>query len=208
MTLLATATPNDEKLQAFEEKAGVTVEWEVKVARDDVVRAGLNKEGLMVGILRLPTGTERFVDFEQGVLQAGWTQHNAIRKRLAEKQIGVVPLMLVQVEDDAPGTDPVARVKAKLLEIGVPDAAIAVHTSGQPDANFHTLAYDPSRQVLIFKVAVATGFDAPRAWTLVSVRPNRGRDFGLQIVGRIMRVHRRCARFTVPTRCSIAATSS
>ncbi len=43
--------------------------------------------------------------------------------------------------------------------------------------------------VLIFKVAVATGFDAPRAWTLVSVRPNRGRDFGLQIVGRIMRVH-------------------
>ena len=42
---------------------------------------------------------------------------------------------------------------------------------------------------LIFKVAVATGFDAPRAWTLVSVRPNRGAGFGLQIVGRIMRVH-------------------
>ena len=41
----------------------------------------------------------------------------------------------------------------------------------------------------MFKLAVATGFDAPRAWTLVSVRPSRGRDFGLQIVGRIMRVH-------------------
>jgi hypothetical protein len=26
-------------------------------------------------------------------------------------------------------------------------------------------------------------------WTLVSVRPSRGRDFGMQIVGRIMRVH-------------------
>jgi len=51
------------------------------------------------------------------------------------------------------------------------------------------LAFDPSREVLIFKVAVATGFDAPRAWTLVSVRPSRGKDFGLQIVGRIMRVH-------------------
>jgi type III restriction enzyme len=54
---------------------------------------------------------------------------------------------------------------------------------------FTALAYDPDKHVLIFKVAVATGFDAPRAWTLVSVRPNRGRDFGLQIVGRIMRVH-------------------
>ena len=31
--------------------------------------------------------------------------------------------------------------------------------------------------------------NAPRTWTLVSVRPNRGIDFGLQIVGRIMRVH-------------------
>mgnify|MGYP003664489987 CR=1 FL=1 len=81
------------------------------------------------------------------------------------------------------------RVREKLKEIGVPDDAIATHTSGQPDPDFHTLAYDPDKAVLIFKVAVATGFDAPRAWTLVSVRPNRGKDFGLQIVGRIMRVH-------------------
>jgi type III restriction enzyme len=51
------------------------------------------------------------------------------------------------------------------------------------------MAYDHSKEILIFKVAVATGFDAPRAWTLVSVRPNRGTGFGLQIVGRIMRVH-------------------
>jgi type III restriction enzyme len=69
----------------------------------------------------------------------------------------------------------------------VSSEAIAVHT--KPDPDFHTLAYDQSKEVLIFKVAVATGFDAPRAWTLVSVRPSRGKDFGLQIVGRIMRVH-------------------
>jgi hypothetical protein len=80
-------------------------------------------------------------------------------------------------------------VKERLIEIGVPEKAIAVHTSGEPDPAFHTLAYDPEIEVLVFKLAVATGFDAPRAWTLVSVRPSRGRDFGLQIVGRIMRVH-------------------
>ena len=83
----------------------------------------------------------------------------------------------------------VDRVRDKLIEVGVPESAIATHTSGQPDPDFHTLAYDPDKEVLIFKVAVATGFDAPRAWTLVSVRPNRGKEFGLQIVGRIMRVH-------------------
>ncbi|MEN9933038.1 MAG: hypothetical protein RIS17_1611, partial [Pseudomonadota bacterium] len=190
-TLLATATPNDEKLVAFEKAAGVEVQSRVVIDRDRVVRAGLNKWGLMLGYLRMNPGDEALIDFEQATLTAGWTQHRQICTRLEEKDIGVVPLMLVQVEDQATGgEDPVARVKAKLLEIqGVREDLIAVHTSGQPDADFHMMAYDHSKQILIFKVAVATGFDAPRAWTLVSVRPNRGTGFGLQIVGRIMRVH-------------------
>lgn len=190
-TLLATATPNDEKLLAFEKAAGVEVQSRVVIDRDRVVLAGLNKWGLMLGYLRMNPGDEALIDFEQATLTAGWTQHRQICARLEKKNIGVVPLMLVQVEDQATGgEDPVARVKAKLLEIpGVREDLIAVHTSGQPDADFHMMAYDHSKQILIFKVAVATGFDAPRAWTLVSVRPNRGTGFGLQIVGRIMRVH-------------------
>lgn len=190
-TLLATATPNDEKLEAFERAADVEVESRVIVARDRVVAAALNKRGLMLGYLRMNPGDEALIDFEQATLTAGWTQHRQICERLVEQEIGIVPLMLVQVEDRAAGgEDPVKRVKDKLLEIpGITDAMIAVHTSGQPDADFHMLAYNPDKQILIFKVAVATGFDAPRAWTLVSVRPNRGTGFGLQIVGRIMRVH-------------------
>ena len=190
-TLLATATPNDEKLLAFEKAAGVEVQSRVVIDRDRVVLAGLNKWGLMLGYLRMNPGDEALIDYEQATLTAGWTQHRQICGRLEDKDIGVVPLMLVQVEDQATGgEDPVARVKAKLLEIqGVREDLIAVHTSGQPDADFHMMAYDHSKQILIFKVAVATGFDAPRAWTLVSVRPNRGTGFGLQIVGRIMRVH-------------------
>jgi hypothetical protein len=190
ITLLATATPNDERLRDFAKTAGLSVEWRVDIARRDVVAAGLNKRGLMLGIVRFREEIEKYLDLETAALTAGWTQHSRIADRLQERGIALTPLMLVQVEDqEQGGPDPVDRVKAKLIEIGVPEAAIAVHTSGQPDANFHTLAYDPSRQVLVFKMAVATGFDAPRAWTLVSVRPNRGRDFGMQVVGRIMRVH-------------------
>lgn len=189
-TILATATPNDEKLEAFENKAGIEVANRVIVPRSDVVTAGLNKEGLMMGVIRMNDSDRELVDHEQATLTAGWTQHIRIKGRLAERGIALTPLMLVQVEDkSAKGEDPVGRVRDKLIEIGVPESAIATHTSGQPDPDFHTLAYDPDKEVLIFKVAVATGFDAPRAWTLVSVRPNRGKEFGLQIVGRIMRVH-------------------
>ena len=189
-SLLATATPNDAKLEAFEAAAGVSVPTRVTIARGDVVQAGLNKYGLTLGLLRFKPEDEALIDPEQAVLIAGWKKHLAIAERLKERGIGLTPLMLVQVEDqEGGGEDPVARVKSLLIASGVPQSAIATHTSGQPDPDFHTLAYDPDKQVLIFKVAVATGFDAPRAWTLVSVRPNRGVDFGLQVVGRIMRVH-------------------
>lgn len=189
-TILATATPSDEKLDAFEQKAGIEVASRVVVPRAEVVDAGLNKVGLKLGVIRFSEGDRDLIDHEQATLQAGWTQHCRVRERLKKHGLAVSPLMLVQVEDQAKGAeDPVKRVRDKLMEIGVDDAAIATHTSGQPDPDFHSLAYDPDTHVLIFKVAVATGFDAPRAWTLVSVRPNRGRDFGMQIVGRIMRVH-------------------
>ena len=189
-TVLATATPNDAKLEKFERDAGLKVASRVTVAREAVVKAGLNKIGLMVGVLRFKDEDRALIDTEVATLTAGWSQHSFIKDKLAEKGISLTPLMLVQVEDKQEGKeDPVARVKERLIEIGVPEKAIAVHTSGEPDPAFHTLAYDPEIEVLVFKLAVATGFDAPRAWTLVSVRPSRGRDFGLQIVGRIMRVH-------------------
>ncbi|MFY7851723.1 MAG: DEAD/DEAH box helicase, partial [Brevundimonas sp.] len=189
-TLLATATPNDDRLEEFERRAGVTVENRVVVSRAQAVEAGLNKHGLTLGVVRLEGRDAELIDRETAALTVAWRRHNAVKDRLAERGLGVVPLMLVQVEDEADGgPDPVEDARRRLIEIGVPPGVIAVHTSKEPDADFHTLAYDPSREVLIFKVAVATGFDAPRAWTLASLRRTRGVNFGLQIVGRIMRVH-------------------
>lgn len=103
------------------------------------------------------------IDTEVATLTAGWSRHSFIKNKLSEKGISLTPLMLVQVEDQQEGKEiPVARVKERLIEIGVPEQAIAVHTSGEPDPAFHTLAYDPEIEVLIFKLAVATGFDAAR----------------------------------------------
>ena len=189
-TILATATPNDKKLEEFEESAGIELASRVVIERGQVVDAGLNKVGLKLGFLRFKEEDRKLIDLEQATLMAAWNQHNLVRNELKKQNIGVVPLMLVQVEDQKKGDDdPIKRVRGKLIQAGVPDAAIRSHTSKEPDADFHSFAYDPDVEVLIFKVSVATGFDAPRAWTLVSVRPNRGREFGLQIVGRIMRVH-------------------
>tara|TARA_R110002072_G_scaffold302823_1_gene488963 strand:+ start:35 stop:943 length:909 start_codon:yes stop_codon:yes gene_type:complete len=102
-TILATATPSDEKLEAFEAKAGISVASKIVVPRDEVVEAGLNKSGLMLGVIRFKPGDQDLIDHEQATLTAAWTQHQRIRERLSEKEIRVAPLMLVQVEDQASG---------------------------------------------------------------------------------------------------------
>ncbi len=111
---------------------------------------------------------------------------------MAAKGVNPVPLMLIQVDNAVKGeADSVARVKDMLSDYGVDPSVVAVHTSGEPDPFFHTLAYDETREILIFRMVAATGFDAPRACTLVSLRQTVGPEFGLQILGRIMRVHQR-----------------
>ena len=186
ITVLATATPKDSKLEKFAKDTGVEIGNRVVIGRDRVVLRGLNKVGLMLGTMQLRERDQGLVDSDTAALSFGWRKHCEIKAKLAEKGIGVTPLMLVQVEN---GPDAAQEAKQRLRSLGVPEDVIAIHTSKEPDAEFHTLAFDPSREILIFKVAVATGFDAPRAWTLVSLRRSRDKDFGLQIVGRIMRVH-------------------
>ena len=115
VTLLATATPNDDKLAAFERQAGIEVASRVVIDRDQVVKECLNKRGLMLGVLRFQAEDAALIDFEQATLTAAWSQHEAIKNHLAEQGIGLTPLMLVQVEDQAiGGDDPVARVRQKL----------------------------------------------------------------------------------------------
>lgn len=195
-TLLATATPKDEALDLFCRQAGIEKINQIEISRQDVVEAGLNKVGVNAVYFRASPRDESLLDMDEVALTAGWRRNLAIKEHLAALGISLTPLMLVQVDNSGQGdVDPVAKARDCLLALGVKPDAIAIHTSGQPDPFFHTLAYAEEKEVLIFKVAVATGFDAPRAWTLVSLRSTHGAEFGLQIIGRIMRVHPRLQRW-------------
>ena len=121
--------------------------------------------------------------------------HRLLKAELATAGVSLIPLMLVQV---ASSHKSVERAKEQLLGLEFTESQIAVHTAEEPDASLLALANDESREVLIFKMAVALGFDAPRAWTLVSMRAARDPDFGVQLVGRILRVHRRLQGQNVP----------
>lgn len=185
-TLLITATPDDADVRKFKEATGIQELHRISVSRKDAVDAGLIKEGVKSVAYLAPEDQRQLVDFPMTALSDAWQTHTAIKAQLAAQGIDLTPLMLVQVGNTDSAVD---EAKKRLLTLGVPEDTIAWYTANDPNDDLIAVAKDESKQVLIFKVAVALGFDAPRAFTLVSLRGAQDTNFGIQVVGRILRVH-------------------
>ena len=184
-TLMITATPDDQDAENFRKSAGIAVMHRITVSRLDAVTAGLIKPGIKSVAYLAGEQHRDLVDFGLAALTDGVLVHNAIKAQLVSEGIDLVPLLLVQV---ASTDKSVEKAKKDLMALGMAEDAIAVYTADEPDDNLLAVARDEAKEALIFKMAVALGFDAPRAFTLVSMRGAQDKDFGTQIVGRILRV--------------------
>lgn len=187
--LMATATPKDQRLVDFIQSAGYSSYQTFNVARDDVVRARLNKRYIEAIVYDLRQSMQTVTDLQQTVLKQAWRQNQRLRKLLESLEIPVTPLLLVQV---ANGDKTVEQARDQLISLcKVPATAIGVHSSDDPDpVLMASIANDTTKEVLIFKQSAGTGFDAPRAFVLASTKPVNDPDFAAQFIGRVMRVHR------------------
>ena len=189
--LLMTATPRDADMADFESATGYTVgepaDW-ASVSRSDAVDAGLLKRGVrMVRFIARDGDTAQLVDYEHLALRECAALHRRIQGELRDQGVALTPLMLVQVPDGRAAQEEARRHLVE--ELGFDAAAVRVHTADEPDPDLLSLAQDPAVEVLVFKMAVALGFDAPRAFTLAALRGARDVDFGVQVIGRIVRRH-------------------
>lgn len=187
-TLMITATPDDADVEKFKKAAGIGHLHRIRVSRKEAVDAGLIKDGIKSIAYLAADDQKELVDFAATALADGWGMHNAIKQGLQTAGIGLVPLMLVQVANSNKAVD---EARTRLAALGVQESKIAWYTADDPNDDLLAVAIDERKEVLIFKVAVALGFDAPRAFTLVSMRGAKDTDFGIQVVGRILRVHSR-----------------
>lgn len=190
--LLMTATPRDGDVARFTELTGYHLggpsEW-ASIPREEGVKAQLLKKSVKVArFVAQSANDEQLIEFEEVALSECTAMHRLVKKTLKDAGIGLVPLMLVQVPNGGQSlTD--AR-KYLVQKLGFTENQVKVHTSDEPDPNLAALAHDPAVEVILFKLSIATGFDAPRAFTLAALRGARDVEFGIQVVGRIMRVPR------------------
>lgn len=196
-TLLITATPDDSDVEKFKRSTGIAELHRITVSRRDAVDAGLIKAGIKSIAYLAPDEQKPLVDFQRAALADAKVVHERIKAELQNAGVNLTPLMLVQVATTERDDD-VQQARENLMALGFHEEAIASYTAKEPSDDLLAVALDESKEVLIFKMAVALGFDAPRAFTLVSMRGAKDKDFGVQVVGRILRVHRRLQGREVP----------
>ena len=106
--------------------------------------------------------------------------------------LSIRPLVLIQFPNGNP--EYIDRVKEKLNNMGYSDNSglITEWFSGDHPENVDEIKkLDGSYAFLLFKQAIATGWDCPRAKILVKLREGGTQDFNIQTIGRIRRMPER-----------------
>ncbi len=118
--------------------------------------------------------------------------------RLYDSELGlnvINPLLLIQLpsenaslsDEDKSIRDVLVGLLSNEYGISQDNGRLAIWLSGERDTD-KLEELNGLQDVLIFKQAIAQGWDCPRAAVLVSYRPVQNVDFGIQTVGRILRM--------------------
>lgn len=170
----------------------------VVIDRNDVIAAEMIKKEIVLNP-DIDVDTPAQLSIEERLLKSAL----ACRQRLADEYlrlgININPLLLIQLPNDTKETmsdddNKVAEIVKKYLrynnieEITPENGKLAVWLSGEKENLAGLERYDNMTKVLLFKEAIALGWDCPRAAVLLIFRNLKSNVFTVQTVGRIMRM--------------------
>lgn len=177
MTLEMSATPSSEP-DIYVNPQYVIDEGIIK--EDVIVNEGISEEDR--------TLAEK--DSELLVLESAEAKRQEIIAAYKEVGANVNPLVLVQIPNTDAGEAKKLVVKDFLSEKGITEENGQLKLWYDNNANFDKNAIkrnEDETNYLIFKTAVATGWDCPRAHILVKFREGQSETFEIQTIGRILR---------------------
>jgi type III restriction enzyme len=126
------------------------------------------------------------------IISEALKKREQLTKEFASLSSNVNPLMLIQLPDRSPHTgdlkgETIAILKNK-HDITVENGKLAIYLS-EDKQNLDTISINDDKvDVMIFKQAIAIGWDCPRAHILLMLREMRSFVFTVQTVGRILRM--------------------
>lgn len=179
------ATP---KTMLFDEK--------VRVGRDAVIKAGMiKKEVVLNPEIDVDISDDRTLT--EHLLKTALAKREQLAEAYQKLGIDINPLLLVQLPNDTKETmtseeqaiaEHVEQYLKVMCDISADNGKLAVWLSNRKD-NLEGLERDTDLvEVLLFKEAIALGWDCPRAAVLLIFRKLSSNEFTVQTVGRILRM--------------------
>lgn len=171
----------------------------VKIDRDEVINSGMIKKRLILNDGYKNSFKNQSVFSDASSSEDEVLLEHAMKKRdsLLEKYIAigsnVKPLLLIQLPDNKVSNEDI--LKGKIIAyldskygISFDNGKLSVYLS-EEKINLENIARNDSNvEVLIFKQAIALGWDCPRSQILVLFRESKSLTFSIQTMGRIMRM--------------------
>ena len=126
------------------------------------------------------------------IISEALKKRDQLAKEFASLSSNVNPLMLIQLPDKSPRTEDlkgeIIAILRKKHDITVENGKLAIYLS-EDKQNLDTISINDDKvDVMIFKQAIAIGWDCPRAHILLMLREMRSFVFTVQTVGRILRM--------------------
>ena len=169
----------------------------IEVPFTDVIESGLIKNNTIINN-KISTVIDK-TSADTAVLEAALEQREILARKYKEAGTNINPLILVQLPSES--SDKMSEIDESTREtvekfmeehdITYDNGKLGIWVSGDyVPADVKTAAVKPDSEieVLIFKQAIATGWDCPRASILVMLRDIKSVTFEIQTVGRILRM--------------------
>lgn len=167
----------------------------VLVEPKDVIEEGMIKKELIINE-KIDEITDDEADSQEVVLQTAYKKRLELKKLFEKENANINPLVLVQIPTAEAGEDKIKAVRKFLADKGITErkdgvgnGKLAIWLSEQKSETLDWVS-EPDNEIefLIFKQAIDTGWDCPRAHILVKFRESHSETFEIQTVGRILRM--------------------
>lgn len=171
--------------------------YPVVVKPNDVINEGMIKKEIIIN-QDIDKIVDDELDSESLILESAYMKQEHLKKQYSyalsnnETSNQIIPLVLIQLPNSVAGEEKKESVLKFLESKGatIDNGKVAVWLSEKEinkDAET-LLPLDSKVEYLIFKKAIGTGWDCPRAQILVKFRETNSITFEIQTVGRVLRM--------------------
>lgn len=161
----------------------------VKVEPLDVIDEGMIKKEIVIND-HIDLTTDDETTTQELILQSALNKRVSLVQSYRESNIKVNPLVLIQIPTGSEGEEKQEYIEEFLAKNNITseNGKLAVWLS-EEKINLEVLNNNNNEvEFLIFKQAISTGWDCPRAQVLVRFREVKSIVFNIQVVGRILRM--------------------